>query len=130
MEKCLNTKIKQLATSTCALSERSVGGHIHERNHSHSSGTYLLAFWADCVQEDIVDEDMRVSLRWAARELNYPAERGDPHQESRHLFTAEWGCECTGFGRVLRHTDTDTEDGKVVGSHVQRIREGGFLLLF
>ena len=53
--------------------------HIRDRVHRRDVWTtFMSAYFVDGERHDLSDKDMREGLKWAAAELDYPAERGIP----------------------------------------------------
>ena len=51
---------------------------VHIRHHSKDHSTFLSAFFANGRRFDVTDNDMRKSIKYAARILQYPATKGIP----------------------------------------------------
>ena len=55
--------------------------YLDIRDHVQGSDcwdTYMSAYFVDGERHDLSDKDMREALKWAAKELDCPAERGIP----------------------------------------------------
>ena len=50
--------------------------YVHIRKHTESPKTYLSAYFVGGVRHDITDQNIRNNLKWAAKELDYPASKG------------------------------------------------------
>ena len=53
--------VRAIGRRVCAIRKKARGGN-----------TFLSAYWVDGKRKDINDEDMRVNIKWAAAELDYP----------------------------------------------------------
>jgi len=69
--------------------------YIHIRQHSTNPKTYHSTYWENGVRHDVTDKDVRKVLKWAATELNYPAEKSVPIAY-RHALPAYWRRKCSG----------------------------------
>ena len=52
--------------------------YFHIRWPTSSQKILLLAYYVDGIRYDVTDQDIRDSIKWAAKELNYPATKGIP----------------------------------------------------
>ena len=52
--------------------------YCHIRRNTTDRKTWLSAYWVNGERHDLTDNDVRVALKRAATELNYPEERGIP----------------------------------------------------
>ena len=50
--------------------------YVHIWKHTSSPKTYLSAYFVSGFRHDVMDENIRDGLKWAANELDYPAGKG------------------------------------------------------